>query len=149
MRSQNSTVEQKLAAIASRQHGAVARAQLLAAGISHAGIQRRLASGALHPQYRGVYRVGHRAPSLEATYMAAVLACGGRSVLADAAAAFLYGLTKGRAPLPVVATPSQRRIKGIVTRRCTRPATTHRGIPIATVPSVLVDLAAHLSADAL
>ena len=32
--------------------------------------------------YRGVYRVGHRAPGLESDYMAAVRACGGGAVWA-------------------------------------------------------------------
>lgn len=39
-------------------------------------MKRRVARGVLHPELRSVYRVGHRAPSVEAWYMAAVLACG-------------------------------------------------------------------------
>jgi hypothetical protein len=70
--SQGRTVEAKLAQLASASHGVVTRAQLLRAGISAAEIVQRLRIGALLPVHRGVYRVGHRAPSLEARYLAAV-----------------------------------------------------------------------------
>ena len=46
--------------------------------------------------YPGVYRVGHAAPSVEATYMAAVLACGDGALLMGAAAAYLYGADQGQ-----------------------------------------------------
>ena len=73
-----------VARIASRQHGVVARWQLVAAGISEGWIDVRLGKGWLIRVYPGVYRVGHVAPSLEAEYMAAVLACGDGAVLVDA-----------------------------------------------------------------
>jgi Transcriptional regulator, AbiEi antitoxin len=57
-------------------HGVVTRAQLLRAGVTEAAIEQRLRIGALLREHRGVYRVGHRAPSLEARYLAAVWACG-------------------------------------------------------------------------
>jgi Transcriptional regulator, AbiEi antitoxin len=65
-----------LAQIASSTHGVVTHAQLLAAGFTRAQIKARVRSGALLPEHRGVYRVGHRAPSHEARYLAAVWACG-------------------------------------------------------------------------
>ena len=49
-----------------------------------------------------MYRVGHRAPSLEARYLAATLACGEGACLSGRAAAHLYGLLKGAAPPPEV-----------------------------------------------
>ena len=57
-------------------------------------------NGALLPVYRGVYRVGHRAPSVEARYMAAVLACGEGALLSGRAAARLLGLLRGPARAP-------------------------------------------------
>ena len=72
MRPLPSTVEQELARIAAEQHGLVTRSQLLAVEISASGIKRRLRKGALLRVHRGVYRVGHRAPSTEASYLAAV-----------------------------------------------------------------------------
>jgi hypothetical protein len=134
MRPLDDTVERKLARIAGKQHGIVTRQQLLNAGISDAGIQRRVRKGTLLLEYRGIYRVGHRAPSVEARYLAAVLACGEEAVLVGRAAAYAWGLVKGLAPSPEVAVSVRRQIKGIRTRRIGVRAVKHRGIPIATSP---------------
>jgi very-short-patch-repair endonuclease len=144
------TVERKLAALAARSHGVVTRTQLLAAGITRNEIEQRLATGALIRVHRGVFRVGHRAPSVEARYLAAVLACGDDAVLSGRAAAHLWGLIKGPAPPPEVTAPTKRRVNGVTTRRGRQvEATTHRAIPTTTVPRTLVDLASHLTLDAL
>jgi very-short-patch-repair endonuclease len=104
----------------------------------------------VHP---GVYRVGHRAPSLEARYLAAVKACGGEALLSGRAAAHLLGLMKGKPPPPEVTTPTRRAVDGIETRRRRhidpRDRTSFNGIPVTTVPSTLVDLAADLGFDEL
>jgi very-short-patch-repair endonuclease len=147
MSPQDVTVEEVLARIARRQHGVVARAQLLAAGVSSDEIKWRLRKGALIRVHPGVYRVGHCAPSREATYMAAVLACGEGAVLSGTAAGHVWGLLKGDAPPPEVTAPKQRSIKGVRNRRARSlqpEATTWRGIPITTVPRTLVDLASVL-----
>ena len=81
-----------MARIASGQHGLVTREELLAAAVSADGIKRQVAKGALIPEYRGVYRVGHRAPSREARYMAAVKAGGPEALLRGRAAGHLWGL---------------------------------------------------------
>lgn len=137
-----------LAQIAQRQHGVVTRAQLLDAGVSPAGIQRRLGKGVLLSVYPGVYRVGHQAPSIEASYLAAVRACGDGALLSGRAAGYLLGLLKGRPPPPEVTTPTERRVEGLITRRSRsldpRDATVWRGIPVTTVPRTLVDLGAVL-----
>ena len=128
------------------------RAQLLDAGLSATGIERRLANGILLREHRGVYRVGHRAPSTEATYLAAVYACGEGALLSRRAAAHLFRLIKGSAPRPAVVFPTQRRVPGVETWRSRvdpRDATTHRAIPTTTVPRTLVDLAAVLPPAAL
>jgi very-short-patch-repair endonuclease len=146
-------VEHEVARIAGRQHGVVTRGQLLEAGLSRNAVKRRIEKGVLHREFRGVYRVGHRAPSVEARYMAAVLACGETAVLSGRAAAFLFGIVKGPAPRPEVSTTANRRVVGVVTRRVRhldrRDVTVHRGIPVMTVPRTLVDLAGTLSLDAL
>jgi Transcriptional regulator, AbiEi antitoxin len=142
------TVEQVVARLAAKSHGVVSRRGLLAAGMSSREIERRLESGALLAEHRGVYRVGHRAPSIEARYLAAVLACGPGALLCGPAAGHLWGLTKGTAPPPHVLTPTERRIRGVITKRARTndppPRTTHRAIPITTVPFTLIALAAHL-----
>src|SRR4051794_7965036 len=126
--------DEKIARLAWRSHGVVTRRQLLAAGVSDQEIKRRRQRGSLITVHPGVYRVGHRAPSVEATYMAAVLACGPGALLMAAAAAWLYGLIKGDAPKPVVLTRSERRIAGIETHRTRTKTrgTTWRGIPVTT-----------------
>ena len=145
--------ERRIARIAERQHGVVTRVELLGAGITKAEIEARLASGALLREYRGVYRVGHRAPSVEARYMAAVKAGGPGALLAGSAAAHLLGIVKGPPPAPTVLTPKHRRLREVRTRVCRgrRPSdrTIVRGIPVTAAPFTLVDLAAELTISAL
>jgi hypothetical protein len=147
------TVERELGRLAARQHGVVTRDQLLRAGISADQIAHRVRAGALLPVHRGVYRVGHRAPSVEARYLAAVLACGEGALLNGRAAAHLYGLLKGPAPRPEVITRNERRVPGVRTRRSRHldpaDAATWRAIPVTTVARTLTDLAGGLPLDAL
>lgn len=146
-------MEQQLARIAGAAHGVVTRAELLRAGITPAQIRQRLHAGALLAEHRGVYRVGHRAPSIEARYLAAVRACGAEALLCGHAAAFLLGVRRGRPPMPEVRAPTERRIAGVRTHRARRidprDATTWRGVPVTSVARTLVDLAATLSPDEL
>jgi very-short-patch-repair endonuclease len=143
------TVERKLAALARRSHGVVARRELLAAGIGAKQIERRLRAGALIAVFRGVYRVGHAAPSVEANYLAAVSACGDGALLSGRAAAHMLGLLKGPAPAPEVTAATARRVQGVRTRRCARKGTMWRGVPVTSVAETLTDLAAVLDADEL
>jgi hypothetical protein len=150
MATQSTTVETMVAELAGRAHGVVTRAQLLAAGVTHDEIAHRVRIGALQRVHRGVYRVGHRAPSVEATFLAAVWACGGDAVLSGRAAAHLWGILKGAPPPPEVTAPGKHELQGVTSRRARSiEATTHRGIPVTTVPRTLVDLAVHLPLDAL
>jgi hypothetical protein len=146
MSRQNRTAQQLIAELARGSHGVVAWGELLRVGLSEDQIRQRLQNGVLIPEFPGVYRVGHRAPSVEAHYMAAVKACGKGSVLRGRAAAHLWGLIKGDAPRPEVLTPTERRIKGIKTVRSRRidqrDVTKRYGIPVTTVARTVVDLAA-------
>ena len=147
------TVEAELARIATGAHGVVTRRELLRAGVSAEEIKQRVRVGALLPEHRGVYRVGHRAPSVEARYLAAVRACGEAAVLSGRAAAHLLGLLKGAAPAPEVTGRTERRVPGVKTRRCRRLAAADamvwRGVPITTVARTLVDLAPLVEIDTL
>lgn len=153
MRTKVGSADREVAQIAGRQHGVVTLGQLLGAGLSRDVVKRRVDKGLLHPERRGVYRVGHRAPSLEACYLAAVLACGETAVLSGPAAAFHFGLTKGRPPPPEVTAVGNRRVAGVVTRRVRRldkrDVAVYRAIPVTTVPRTLVDLATSLPLDEL
>ncbi|MDX6721167.1 MAG: hypothetical protein QOJ63_3421 [Solirubrobacteraceae bacterium] len=118
-------------------------------------VERWSADGRLRRVHRGVYAVGHDAPSPGGDYMAAVLACGDGAVLSHRAAAHALRLLPGRPPLPevTVATLAGRMRPGIVIHRV---ETLHRldvaiceRIPITIVPRVLLDLAPRLGAAQL
>jgi hypothetical protein len=143
------TVDEVIAGLARRSHGVVTRAEMLRAGISPMEIDGRAAKGSLLRQYRGVYRVGHAAPSTDASFMAAVKACGEEAILGGLAAAYLLGLVKRQPPKPELFAPTERRVKGIETHRGSRTATKVRGIPVTTVPETIVDIAAGATPDAL
>ncbi len=74
-----------------RQHGVVARRQLLEAGVAPDAIDRRLKRGRLRRIHRGVYLCGPVMPP-NGREMAAVLACGPTAVLSHGSAANLWGL---------------------------------------------------------
>lgn len=153
MEQQGRTVEAEIARIATTSHGVVTRRELLLAGVTAEELRQRLRTGALLLEYRGVYRVGHRAPSVEARYLAAIRACGDGALLCGRAAAHLYGLVRGAPRTPEVLAPTERRVPGVKTRRSRSPsvipATTWSGVPITTVADTLVDLAAVLDAEEL
>ncbi len=139
--------------MASTAHGVVTRDELLRVGVTPKQVDQRLKIGLLLRVHRGVYRVGHQAPSLEARYLAAVRACGHRALLSGRAAGHLLGILKGAAPPPEVTLPTDRRVPGVKTRRArrleARDAMTWRHIPVTSVARTLVDLAASLSSDDL
>ena len=140
----------RAAEIGRRQHGRVARRQLLDARVDAKRIDRWVADGRLRIVHRGVYAIGHTAPSLLAAYMAAVLAGGPGTVLSHRAAAYLLRLLRGLAPAPEITVPStaERRRPGIVIHRVRalhpRDVCVVDGIPVTIVPRVLVDLAPSL-----
>lgn len=94
MREESDTLDAAVAHIAGRQHGVITVSQLREAGIDKSAASRRVTAGRLHRIHRGVYAVGHRAPSLHARWMAAVLACGEGAVLSHSSAAALWGLLR-------------------------------------------------------
>src|SRR4051794_16415111 len=136
MEAQSRTVEEKIAEIARAAHGVVTRQELFDAGISRMEIRRRLQKGLLIRQYPGVYRVGHAAPSIEASFVAAVKACGEGAFLRGRAGGCLLGLVKRPPPRPEVWAPTERRIEGIEVRRArrSRKVIVVKGIPVTYVP---------------
>jgi len=99
-------VEQDLAALAGKQHGVVARRQLLALGLGAAAIGRRLEAGRLHRIHTGVYAVGHPVLGVNGRWMAAVLAGGAGAALGYASAAALWDLRRGVPSVIDVVVPS-------------------------------------------
>jgi hypothetical protein len=131
--------------IAAKQHGVVARRQLVEAGLEPRAISRLLAAGWLHPLHRGVYAAGHRAVGSHGRDLAAVLACGAEARLALRSAGALWAMTKPwRGDVDVIASSGRTR-KGIQVHR-TRSlprsdVTRHYGIPVTTPARTLIDLA--------
>jgi hypothetical protein len=139
------TVDEVIARLAVRTHGVITRRTLLEEGVTPKQIAVRLRRGSLLREHSGVYRVGHRAPSVEARYLAAVLACGVDSLLIARPAAFLWELVKGSPPRPEVVAPVKRRVKGVVTHRVRSihpgDRAECRGVPVTSVARTVVDLA--------
>jgi very-short-patch-repair endonuclease len=137
----------EVARIAAKQQGMVASTQLAAAGLTRQAVSRRVSSGRLHPRHRGVFAVGHEAPTLHGRFFAAVLAAGPGAVLSHFSAAVLWGLFRSddRFPevlLPATAFRSHPGIRIHRTRRLdARDVTHHEGIPVTNVARTAIDLA--------
>jgi Transcriptional regulator, AbiEi antitoxin/Protein of unknown function (DUF559) len=140
------SIDEVVARLAARQHGLVTRAQLIAAGLDHKAIERRLAQGRLHRVRRGVYAVGHTGLSREGHFLAAVLWAGEEALLSHLAAAELRKVSRYRTSLIDVVAPKRRMAdEGVRLHRTRglhwRDVTTHKGIPVTSIPRTLVDLA--------
>ena len=121
-------------------------ADLLASGLTHGAISRRVKRGALFRRYPGVYSSGPGALSREDEWLAAILACGDGAVLSHLSAAALFDVSRWRNELPHVVVPRRHRpVDGIVIHHCLaldeRDVTTCRGLPVTTVARMLIDLA--------
>ena len=144
--SRTRAIDEAIAALAERQHGVVARRQLIALGLGRRAIAHRLECGRLHLIHRGVYAVGHRVLSVRGRWMAAVLACGDGAVLSHESAAALWtirGTAKSR--IDVTAPRDLRPRPGLQPHRAVLPAdeiTVLDGIPTTTPARTLLDLAA-------
>jgi very-short-patch-repair endonuclease len=136
-----------VARLAELQRGLATRAQLLAVGLSATEIQGRIERELLHPVHRGVYRVGHAAPLEFAAEMAAVLACGPRTVLSGRSAGYVWALLpRPRGPVEISGAARRGR-PGIRARRVPvgrGEVTRCRGIPITSAARTLLDVAAEL-----
>jgi very-short-patch-repair endonuclease len=133
--------------LAERQHGVIARRQLLALGLTAHAIKHRVSTGRLHPARRGVYAVGRPTLTQRGRWMAAVLACGDDAVLSHSSAAMLWRIREGpRSPIEL-SIPSQSHREGaglrIHRRRSLqdRDLTTRHGIPVTSPVQTLIDIA--------
>lgn len=138
----------RLAALAAEQYGVVSRRQLIGLGMRTSAIDVRIANGRLHAMHRGVYAVGHGAPSLEGRFMAATLACGPSSALgycAGGAHWVFMAWDDTRLIEVVVAGSAMRSRPGLKIHRTRHldplDVTRHRGIRVTTPARTLLDLA--------
>lgn len=134
-------------AIVDRQHGVIAREQLLELGFSRHAINHRLATGRLHPVAIGVYAVGRPELTQHGEWTAAVRSCGPGAMLSHGSAAALWGIGGEWREIEVtVRSASPRRRDGLRVRRrptlADRHVTERSGIPVTGIVQTLVDFAA-------
>jgi hypothetical protein len=139
------SAERKLAALAGRQHGVVARRQLSALGFSRHAIGHRIETGRLQILHRGVYAVGHGALTREGRWMAAVLSGGRGAVLSHRSAAMLWGIRRSARDRIEVTVSRQRRPRERIQYHQIQleldQVAIHEGIPVTTPARTLDDLA--------
>lgn len=142
--------------LAERQHGVVATWQLLGRGVGETAVQTRREAGLLVPLHQGVYALGHRRLSREGTWMAAVLACGPGAVLSHFHAGQLWGICGAYGAVEVLRQSGGLRPEGHRGVRLHQTRRLHsyevnieRGIPVAVMERVLLDLAARTDSKRL
>lgn len=142
--------DRRLWALVERQHGVVARRQLLEEGLTPAAIGWRIQTGRLHPVQRGVYAVGRPRVGRHGRWMAAVLAGGPGALLSHGSAAALWGFGDEAPGLIEISTPADRRCRraGIRAHRRERlradEVTAHEGISVTAPVRTLIDQATRL-----
>ena len=133
--------------LAARQHGIVARWQLVDSGLPTHIVEYRVRIGRLAPVHRGVYRATPLVGPL-AREMAAVLACGSRSVVSHRSAAGLWEIlpSNPRRPVDIIVRGRRpSRIPGLQSRLgpglASDEVTSKNDVPLTTVSRTLIDLA--------
>ncbi len=139
--------DRALARVAGRQHGAISYAQLRDLGLSRDAISHRFRHGRLHRVHRGVYLVGHTAPTELGPFAAALLAAGPEATLSHRAAGWLWRLVDD-APSTVDVTVTRSGAHSRPGLRVHRVGALHpadarrrRGLPVTSPARTLVDLA--------
>lgn len=137
--------QEKLAALASRQHGIVSLTQAEALGHSRSDVLRRVQAGHLRRVLPRVYRIEGAIPSLEQRAMAAVLWAAPDAVASHQTATALWGISPAGETLHVTVERKRTRPPqgvhvhtGAIARR---DRGTLRGIPVSGVARTLLDVA--------
>jgi predicted transcriptional regulator of viral defense system/very-short-patch-repair endonuclease len=134
-----------IAELAARQHGLIAVAQLLAAGVSEEAVRYRREHRRLRRIHRGVYATGHAPLSADAWAMAGVLSAGAGASLAARSAGHRWGMLRSGPSRVEVIVPRERRQLRAVRFHYGRiepdEITTLRGMPITGVSRTIFDLA--------
>lgn len=127
-------IDERISAITRRQHGVIARRQLLAAGLSAGGIASRLRYGRLFPVIRGVHSPSPHVDTWGRRY-AAVLAAGGDP------------LDDERADLVVLSHWSAAQVHDLITRQPGRHEVTSVGTGTRRQAAVRIHRARALSPE--
>jgi very-short-patch-repair endonuclease len=134
--------DRAVAELAARQWAIVSLSELRECGLSKTAVGVRVRRGNLHPVHHGVYAVGHRNVALEGRFLAAVKACGPRTVLAYYAAAVLHSLLQWDGRAVDVIAPSRHRLAGIAAHQSERfERVVVKGIPVTPKLRTVIDLA--------
>jgi very-short-patch-repair endonuclease len=136
-----------VAALAARRHNVLTTAELAALGWDRHAVARRVRSGVLHRQGRGVYSFGTPSLTRDGWWLAAVLSCA-PAVLSHRSAGALWGIwpnQRARVEVTTTARSGRRARPGVDLHRTRRlePSETTEvdGIPVTTPARTLVDLA--------
>ncbi len=136
--------------LAGRQHGVVARRQLLALGFSKSAIEHRVERGRLYVVAHGVYAVGWPGMARKRLWMAAVLACQNDAALSHRSAAKLWGIGTERPGVIDVTVRRRCELRRPGLRVRGRPSlptediVVRDGIPVTAPVRTLVDLSTEL-----
>lgn len=146
--------DEAIAQLATRQHGVVARRQLLAIGLGKSSIEHRLATGRLRRVFPGTYGVGHDVLAPRGRVCAGVLASMSRIPLegpprvgaSHMSSAALRGIADAHPSAVHVSSPTFRNAQpGLVAHRAVLPPDELEcvdGIPATSVARTLLDLSA-------
>jgi hypothetical protein len=140
----------RVAELAAEEWGVLSTDELRACGLTDHEVKCRGRTGRLHRIHQGVYAVGHRAITREGRWLAAVKACGCRSVLSHYSAGALWGVVEwdDRKPEVTVPGPGSRRHPGVRVHRSARlerrDVMTRDGIRVTSPARTLLDLASQL-----
>jgi very-short-patch-repair endonuclease len=142
-------IELEIQALGSRQHGVVARWQLLSLGLGRDAISHRLTNGRLVAIQRGVYALGHAELRREGHLLGVVLRHGKEAAVSHRSAAAVWGIRPWSGTFVELALPGRggtRKRRGRIVHRSrdlpSRELTVERGIPTTTLARTLLDLAA-------
>lgn len=137
-----------VAELAQRQHGLVARRQLLALGIARSTIPEHAKRHGWDRPRRGVYRLPGTAASFEQDVLAALLAVGEDALASHLTAAYLHGVLSLRPPVVDILLPYRQRAPKLLDVHVTRSRTLRTadrcivgGIPTTTLPRTMIDAA--------
>ena len=139
--------ENRLAELARKQYGVIARDQLLGIGFTIAAIRYRVRCGRLRPIHPGVFAAGAQPLVARGRWFAALLATRPSPVLSHLSSAQAQDLARerGAVHVSVPGRPAARQLAGVVVHRPRRldPAEIGRvdGLPVTTVARTLLDLA--------
>lgn len=142
-------IESKIHALAARQHGVVARRQLLCLGLGEDAIDHRLRSGRLVRLQPGVYALGHIELRREGHMLGVVLRYGDKAAVSHRSAAAVWGIRPWSGAFVELTLPGRggtRKRPGRLLHRSgdlpRHELTVERGIPTTTLSRTLLDLAA-------